>query len=120
MAKIISRERVVEYTKEFKVKIVQLTEVEGIQASLVAQGLGLHPVMLYRWRQEYREGRLVADPTRRVSMTMNKPTKSKPGKEPLSETERLKQEVARLKKENDLLKKWQRYQAEVKKNDSGS
>ena len=29
MAKIVSKERVLEYTQEFKVKIVQLTEVEG-------------------------------------------------------------------------------------------
>ena len=120
MAKILSTERVIEYSKEFKVKIVQLTELEGIQARLIAEGLGLHPVMLYRWRQEYREGKLVADPSRRVSMTMNNPSPPKPTKKQRSENELLKKENARLKKENDLLKKWQRYLTEVRKNDSDS
>ena len=120
MAKIVSKERVLEYTQEFKVKIVQLTEMDGLQASLIAKGLGLHPVMVYRWRQEYREGKLVADPSRRVSMTMNSSPPQKPRKKQQSENAKLRKENARLKKENDLLKKWQRYLAEVRQSDSDS
>lgn len=120
MAKILIEERVLEYSKEFKVKVVDLTDQLEVQAADIAKALGLHPMMVYRWRQEYREGKLVADPTRRVSMTMDTPSPPKPSKKQLTENERLKKENARLKKENDLLKKWQRYLAEVRKNDSGS
>lgn len=121
MAKILSESRVIEYTKEFKCKVVHLSQIEGLQVVKIAEGLGLHPVMIYRWRQEYREGKLIDEPSRRLSMTMDKPPPApKPSKKRLSETERLKRENARLKKENDLLKKWRRYLAEVRKNDSDS
>lgn len=62
MAKILSAKRILEYSREFKYKQVKLTEVEDIRTTQVAAGLGLHPVMIYRWRQEYRESKLVADP----------------------------------------------------------
>lgn len=118
MAKIKSEERVLEYSKEFKVKVVELTEMEGMQTTLIAQGLGLHPVMIYRWRQEYREGKLKADPVRRVNMTLERSPPPPPSKKQISENERLKKENARLKRENDLLKKWQQYLTEVRQNGS--
>ena len=117
MAKIISDERVLEYSKEFKVKVVELTEHLDVQASEIAKALGLHPMMVYRWRQECREGKLVADPTRKVSMTLKRSSPS-PTKKQSSENELLKKEIERLKKENDLLKKWQRYLAEARQKDS--
>lgn len=119
MAKITSDERVLEYSKEFKVKVVELTEQLDVQASQIAKIMGLHPMMVYRWRQEFREGKLIADLSRKVSMTLNRST-DPPTKKQLSENERLKKENARLKKENDLLKKWQRYLAEVRQKDSDS
>ena len=73
MAKILCEERVVEYTKEFKVKVVELTEGLNVQVVEIADILGLHPVMVYRWRQEYREGELTYTPSRRIGMTTNKP-----------------------------------------------
>lgn len=118
MAKIKSSERVLEYSKEFKYKIVQLTEVDGIKTTQVAKGLGLHPIMIYRWRQEYRDGTLKPVSTRRVSMTIDSPPPSKPSKKRRTENEQLRAENQRLRKENDLLKKWKRYLAEVKKSDS--
>ena len=51
MARILSEERVLEYLKEFKVKVVQLTDLEGIQVFQISEGLGLHPMMVYRWCQ---------------------------------------------------------------------
>lgn len=119
MAKILSKERVVEYSKEFKVKVVELTLHLDVEAVQVAAILGLHPMMVYRWRQEYREGKLRNHPTRRVSMTKEKPTPP-PDKGQKAEFARLKKENAKLKKENDLLKKWQRYLAEQRQNDSDS
>ena len=119
MAKILSEERVIEYTLEFKVKVVELTEKLDVKAIDIAEILGLHPMMLYRWRQEYREGKFVVNPTRRISMT--KETRSPPvtDKEK-SELKRLRREVAELKKENDFLKKWGRYLKDQKRRDSDS
>lgn len=119
MAKILCDERVVEYTKEFKVKVVELTEGLNVQAIEIAEVLGLHPMMVYRWRQEYREGKLISEPSRRISMTKSKVAPSL-GDKREAEFERLKKQNARLKKENDLLKKWQRYLADLKQSDSDS
>jgi len=119
MARILCEERVVEYTVEFKSKVVELTQALNIQAIDIANALGLHPTMVYRWRQEYREGKLVYEPTRRISMTTEKTSKSR-STDKHKELKRLKAQNARLKKENDILKKWQRYLAKKKQTDSDS
>ncbi len=49
MAKIISEERGVEYSKEFKAKVVELTEQLPVKAVDIADVFGLHPIMVYRW-----------------------------------------------------------------------
>jgi|GEM_PF-281834 len=120
MAKINSNERVIEYAKDFKICAVKLTERLPVTVVEIAAVLDLHPVMVYRWRQEYREGKLIAPPTRRVNMSLDKKTPPTPSRKQLSENERLKKENARLKREVALLKKWQGYLAEVRQNDSGS
>ena len=116
MAKILSETRVLEYSKEFKVMVVNLTELEGVQIKKVSECMGLHPLMVSRWRKEVRDGKLVCNETRRVSMTLEKPSNLKRTGD---KTKQLEKEIKRLKKENDLLKKWQRYLAEVKQKDSG-
>ncbi len=65
------------YSTDFKVKAVQLSQQNGIQVKQVAEGLDIHPFMLSRWRKEFREGKLVADRKRRVSVTKNKKVPSK-------------------------------------------
>lgn len=119
MARILCEERVVEYTIEFKAKVVELTQVLNVQAIDIANALGLHPTMVYRWRQEYREGKLIYQPTRRISMTTEKTPKRRSSDEN-KELKRLKAQNAKLKKENDILKKWQRYLAKKKLTDSDS
>lgn len=122
MAKIRSEQRVVEYSIEFKLKVVDLTEKLSVTAVQIAEALGLHPIMVYRWRQEYREGKFVAQPTRRISMTKKsgeKPVITKDASEKeKSELKRLRQELAKLKKENDFLKKWDGYLKAQKQRDS--
>lgn len=117
MAKILSTERVIEYSVEFKVKVVELTLQLECDITQIASILDLHPVMVYRWRQEYREGKFILKPTRKIHMT--KPTPSSPKtKEKTSEVERLRKQVVNLKKENSFLKKWQRYLKDQKQHDS--
>ena len=61
--------------------------------------------MLSRWRKEYREGKIVARENDKLT-GLGKQQRE------LDRFKKLEQENARLKKENDLLKKWQRYLAE--------
>ena len=119
MGKILSNKRVVGYSKDFKVKVVKLTHALDIDVVTLASILGLHPVMVYRWRQEYKDGTLRSSPADRVDMTLKRTT-PKPSKKKRDELERLKQENLKLKKENDLLKKWQRYLNALKQNDLDS
>ena len=49
------------YPDEFKIKAVQLADHPDILAKDVAEDLGVHPILLYRWRKEYREGKFKED-----------------------------------------------------------
>lgn len=117
MSRYTQPRRTWKYTKEFKIKAVKLSLLEAFQVKQVAQGLDIHPFMLSRWRKEYRQGKLQGDGKKRVAMTQSKKTASS---RELSENTRLKQELAQLRRENDLLKKWQRYLAERHQNDLAS
>lgn len=42
------------YTKEFKSQACELVVKENIKVKKVAERMGINPVMLYRWIDEYR------------------------------------------------------------------
>ncbi len=117
MAKIKSKDRVIEYSKEFKVMVVNLSHIEGLQIKQMSECMGLHPLMVSRWRKEVRDGKLSSDVTRRIQMTLKAPSNLK---RTASKTKQLEAEIKKLKKENSLLKKWQGYLTEIRKNDSNS
>lgn len=113
MSAIKTGKRTQKYTTEFKIKAVQWSHLPHRGVKEVADALDIHPFMLSRWRKEYREGKF------------GMPTSKKPPseKEPLQEQDelkRLKRRVAELEEENDILKKWQRFQAEEQRKRSGS
>ena len=101
------------YSNEFKHKAVKLTLLPYTMVKDVAEGLGIHPMMLSRWRKEYREGVLQGDGQKRKAMSKKKKSPTKQ----ITELAKLKKENARLQQENDLLKKWQQYLAEQHQND---
>ena len=101
------------YLNEFKVKAVQLSLLDDVQVKDVAATLDIHPFMLSRWRKEYREGKLIADKRKKIT-SMAKDIKE------LNKVKQLEKENARLRQENDLLKKWQRFLAEEHQNDLDS
>jgi len=68
--------------------------------------------MLSRWRKEYREGKTVAKDHKITDLYKEK--------KEMDRLRKLEKENARLKQENDLLKKWQRYLAEQHQNDLDS
>ena len=119
MPKILSPERVIEYSAEYKCRVVKLTNELDIKATDIARVLKLHPMMIYRWRQEFREGKLVDLPSRRISMT-KKPVANREERAKDDKIKRLEKELAAAKKENDFLKKWDRYLKEKKQLDSNS
>ncbi|MCU7806098.1 MAG: transposase [Candidatus Thiodiazotropha sp. (ex Lucinoma borealis)] len=46
------------YTLEFKQQAVRLANHPNVMAKDIAESLGIHPVMLYRWRMEHKRGEL--------------------------------------------------------------
>ena len=115
------------YSKDFKVKAVKLSNQEGILVKQVAEGLDIHPLMLSRWRKEYRDGKLHGDGQKRVIVKKtktvvkkDKPTEKKVTAKEIKKLAKLEKENERLKRENDLLKKWQRYLSEIHQNDLDS
>lgn len=119
MPKILSPERVIEYSVEFKIRVIKLTFELDVKAIDIAKVLNLHPMMIYRWRQEYREGKFVEEPSRRISMTKEIST-PKEDRDKDDEIKRLRKELAEAKKENDFLKKWDRYLKDQKNSDLDS
>ena len=87
--------------------------MDDVKIKDVAKTLDIHPFMLSRWRKEYREGKIVADKKMKVTTLVNE-------KKELDRLKQLGKENARLRQENDLLKKWQRYLAEQHQNDLDS
>lgn len=82
-----------EYDKAFKLEAVKLSESSKQSVEEVAKDLGIAASNLHRWRREYRAAS----------------TQAFPGKghqtEEDEEMRRLRQEVATLKQERDILKK---------------
>ena len=105
------------YPVDFKINAVELSLRDNTQSKDVALALDIHPLMLSRWRKEYREGKF--NTTQRYKGN-NELMSKIPSKKELNEIKKLKEENDRLKMENDLLKKWQRYLAEVHQSDLDS
>ncbi|GAA6174080.1 hypothetical protein NBRC116592_37500 [Colwellia sp. KU-HH00111] len=105
------------YPVDFKIKAVELSLRNNVLSKDVANALDIHPFMLSRWRKEYREGKFSTKPR----YSCNKELMAKlPNKKELNKIKQLEKENERLKLENDLLKKWQRYLAEVHQSDLDS
>lgn len=81
------------YTREFKQEAVNLVKEREGRVTEVANNLGIHPVMLHRWINEYSDD----------------PEYAFPGlgnlKEPDEEIRRLRKEVKDIREERDILKK---------------
>ena len=105
------------YSNDFKISAVKMSYQPDIRSKQVADGLGIHPLMLSRWRKEFREGKIQGDGQRRMGVSRKKKLVSA---KKLTEQAQLKKEIAKLKKENDLLKKWQQFLAEQHQSDLDS
>ena len=112
MAARLSQKRLPRYSLEFKLKAVKLTRIPGMEVQAVAEALDIHPVMLSRWRQEAREGRLRGSaPRARISKALIREIKR------LQDLER---EHRLLQEEHELLKKAIRFCSETRERSSRS
>ena len=113
MAARLSAKRLPRYSLEFKRKAVKLTEIPGLEVKVVAEALDLHPVMLSRWRQEAREGRLRgSEPRTKVVKVPKVPVRE------LKRLQALERAHALLLEEHSLLKKAIRFCSERKQTSS--
>ena len=104
MAARLSRKRLPRYSLDFKLKAVRLTQIPGMEVQAVAEALDLHPVMLSRWRQEFREGRL--------KDTSSRPRISKRVVREIQRLQELEKAHRLLVEEHELLKKAIRFCSE--------
>jgi transposase len=112
MAARLSAKRLPRYSREFKVKAVRLTQIPGMEVQAVAEALDIHPVMLSRWRQEAREGRLRgSSPEPKIAKSLVREIRRL---QDLERAHRLLQE------EHELLKKAIRFSSEVRQTSLGS
>lgn len=88
------------YNFQFKHTAVTVRNHPYIQASYVAEALQIHPIMLYRWRQEMREGKIEDNDkeARSINELMDAQKKVKA----------LEKENKYLRSENSVLKKAER------------
>jgi len=108
----IGPKKVHRYSVEFKLTAVKLSRMPDVEVQTVAQALDIHPIMLSRWRQEARVGRLKGR-ARRV------PLPARPTRE-IKQLQTLKREHALLREEHELLKKAIRFCSERRRRSSPS
>ena len=98
------------YDDWFKATAVELGALPGIQAKDVAEVLDIHPIMLYRWKKEYREGDIMKKP---VKGTLDTETRRE-----LKRLKKIEKAHETLQMEHELLKKSIRYCSDRNKRSS--
>lgn len=88
------------YNFQFKHTAVRVTNHPYIQASHVAEALDIHPVMLYRWRQEMREGKISDND--KEARSINELIEAQ------NRIKKLEKELKKVRAENAVLKKAER------------
>lgn len=82
------------YTKEFKLEALRMMDESDRPASEIAMNLGIRRNQLYKWKEQMNKKGDVASAK-----------KGRPKKEEQSELATVKQELKRVKEENEILKK---------------
>ena len=117
------------YTLDFKLQAVKMANHPDVMSKAIAESLGIHPVMLYRWQMEHRKGDLKENKHMKPDKPSPKRRQQKAGPNVYKEAELLKankriqeleKALANREEELDLLKKAQRFFAEKKKRSSTS
>lgn len=96
MAKANGPRKVRRYDNSFKVKVVKLRQLPGVQVKDVAASLDNHPFMLSKWRKKFRDGVLTTDDEAIIEIQSVAELKC---------SQQIKKEHVRLKQEYDSVKK---------------
>jgi len=117
------------YTLDFKLQAVRMANHPDVMSKAIAESLGIHTVMLYRWQMEYRQGELKEN----KHMKSQKPSpkrhqqRTDPGVNKEAELliankriHELEKALANREEELDLLKKAQRFFVEKRKRSTAS
>lgn len=96
------------YSLDFKRIVVALTHHPEISVVKISKQLGLHPIMLYRWRLEMKNGDLKG---KKDFIDSNSDLSAADAKKKI---EALTKENKRLKEDLDLVKKLHRFLKEEK------
>jgi len=117
------------YTLDFKLQAVRMANHPDVMSKAIAESLGIHPVMLYRWQMELRQGDLKENKhmKSKKSSPKRRQQQADPGINREAELLKAKKRIGELEKalanrdeELDLLKKAQRFFAEKRKRSSNS
>ena len=100
------------YGDHFKATAVELGGLPGVKATDVAKVLDIHPVMLYRWKKEYRDGEIM---TKQDKGTLETEEKSE-----LKRLRKVEKAHNELLMKHDLLKKSIQFCSDQKKKFSNS
>ena len=73
------------YTLAYKLQAVKLASHPEVISKDVAESLGIHPVMLYRWQMEHRRGDLKEN--KRMKIRQTSPKRRPDRADPLKESE---------------------------------
>lgn len=112
------------YTLSFKLQAIKLADHPGITTIEVAESLGIHPVMLYRWRMEKKNGTLRDGYPMKKKAPKKSSSKLRGHSNPAAEAELLKAQkrireleksLAASQEELDILKKAKRFFSKAKK-----
>ena len=114
MARIKGPKKTNRYPDEFKIRAVMLANQQDILAKDVADNLGIHPILLYRWRKEYREGKFKVDKRKKKVLIESKKVTE------IMRIQQLERENQRLRIENELLKKTIEFNSEIRQRSSNS
>lgn len=106
------------YTLAYKLQAVRLANHPDVMAKDVAESLGIHTVMLYRWQMEFRRGELQEN--KHMKPSKPSPKRLKRRTDPVQAAEdklasaqkrikQLEKELANRNDEIDLLKKAERF-----------
>ena len=88
------------YSYQFKSTAVRLSEHADIQGRSVAEALDIHPIMLYRWKREMKDGKIRDNEGKRSAEAELQAAKKR--------IKSLEGELERLREENVVLKKAER------------
>jgi len=106
------------YTLAFKLQAVKLANHPDVKSKDIAESLGLHPVMLYRWQMEHRNGDLKENKNMKPQPPSPKrrPSRADPVQQKEDELTQAKRRIKQLERELenrndelDLLKKAERF-----------